>query len=117
MKYHEFTIELKESLRSKEVIHREVIPVALENCVKQRGSYASVLIIKPSYLASSLLPYFDFLHDYQVIRIYVTEGTNKNFDIQFLRERIDGRGRIYRQKYLNFEGIQLYPALVERDFE
>jgi len=88
MKHREFIIELKKNLRTEVVIHREVITVPAEHCVRNRGAYSPLILIKTNYIANALLPYFDMLHDYSVIGVYVADGTSKKFEIQLHRDKL-----------------------------
>jgi len=72
VKQHKFKIRLKESVYKGEAIHEEFLMISEEHTLGMgilQGYYEPLFILKGSYVANTLLPYFDLLHDYDVIEI------------------------------------------------
>lgn len=72
VKQHKFKIRLKESVYKGEAIHEEFLMVPEEQCLCMgtlQGYNEPMYLLKGSYVANTLLPYFDLLHDYEVIEV------------------------------------------------
>jgi hypothetical protein len=72
MEQHKFKVRLKESVYKGEAIHEEVLMVSEGHTLGMgilQGYDEPLFILKNSYVANTLLPYFDLLHNYEVIEI------------------------------------------------
>lgn len=69
MEQYKFVIKLR-NLGCEEITHEETLFAKEEDCrVLYIGFKKYLYIPKRSYVASNLLPYFDLLHDYEVIEV------------------------------------------------
>lgn len=99
MKQHEFIISLGHC-RSQESLHEEVLMVPEESCISlkpTRVDFENMLVIRVSYVAMHIVPYFDLLHDYSAIHTtYITrEGKvwGRSYDRSRMINWTNRRGR------------------------